>query len=381
MPYIPLHATAKASIEQREQDEAEKLALKEGEVIYANFKKKHETASHPLKPAMPEHLKHWHDAAFHHNPGATVTVTQAYEHHCEWAEKNGHQPAKWQDFSHHMAQSGIVKQHVAGRQRYVGVGLNSNPQFDESVKPESEQVDESTLKLLGAAVKGAVKATVGGVKLAHKAYQYHQNQKTKTYHTILYSPDGGNTFHYHSHHETAAGADKVHENLSNFDIEDHHIVHMHLNKEEINHAKKNGNDFITHYHAKLLNGNKAPEAKHIKSAEKLSEPPKTPAKVSGAKSFQSWHNTVSSNSSRLSSAINAANPSFHYNDYKVHAGKYDHKPLTEPEFNKHFAKSEIGKKSVALKPVNAKAVDAVKPHPVTPVPLHTSNPMQEIKKK
>ena len=359
MPYIPLYQSANAFLIKKEIEEAERNDLREGEVIYAKFGKKHanDDTGHHLKPAMPEHLKHWHDSAFHHNDGASVTAIEAYEHHCEWAEKHGYQPHKWQEFSHHLAQSGLVRQKIAGRMRYIGVGLNNHPHFEESVETS---VEEGVIGALGKLAVGTVKAGVGGIKLAHRAYQQHQINKTKTFHTVLYSPDNGDTWHYHSHHESEGGADKAHENLNNFNISDDHIARLHLNKSEIKQAKAGGNDFIRNYHAKLLAGGKTPTEDHLKKADKLSEPQKTaPTQTAGKKSFDQWHTSITDSPRKFENLRTAAHPLAHFNDYKVYAAKYNHKPLSKTEFDKHFQKSKLGQ--AAIKPIKSKPAEQIKP--------------------
>jgi hypothetical protein len=389
MSYQSLHGGVHQFLKQFEIDEAEKQALKEGEVIHANFKKA--SAGEELAPKDSQHLANWRGASLHHKDGASIGVSDAYSHYARWTRHHGKEAHTWQEFSNHMAENGYVKQHFAGKMRYVGVTLGSEPYYENATRSDGEIVDGSTdtsdvidESLLGTIGKLSFKAALG----AHKLYKNYQAQKTKTYHTVLYSPDEGKTFHYHSHHETAAGADKAHENLENFGMhskgDNPTIVHMHLTKDEIKQAKANTNHFITSYHARLMNGGKTPTSDQMKKAENAGQPEPAPPKPSGAKSFKMWHQAVMNNKKQKEDSDTSANPSWHYNAYNAFAKKNGHKVMNSDEFNKHFAKSELKKTAIAhndskadVSAVNDKTVSSYKivdgkaipngTHPVKPV--------------
>lgn len=357
MSYSPLHKDVARLLVDEKIRLAEDRAIAEGEVIYDYFKKSNEGKN--LPEVDPNDLAHWHSTAIHRGDGSSVSVSSAYKNYTDWSSARGKNAHSWQDFSKNMATMGYNKQHVAGHMRYIGININHAIKEDiESSDDENtpEQVDENFLRLAGKLIGGTAKGTFKAGKFAYNAYKKHQADKTKTYHTVLYSPDNGDTWHYHSHHENPKEADKAHENLSNFVHDDEKdIVHMHLNKDEISQAKANGNHFILHYHAKLMNGGKEPTEKDIK---KVAAPPKPPAKITGVTSFNKWHAALKQNKKQHERITNAANPGAPYNDYHAFAKDNDHKPLKAAEFQKHYDKLYPPKKPdpEAVKTVNSKGV-------------------------
>lgn len=358
MSYNPLHGSINSFLKENELDVAEKKSLIEGELIYANFGKTHSELT--KKEVDPEQLNHWHSTAIHHNNGSSVKVSDAYNHYVNWAAARGKNAHTWQDFSKKMSDTGYIKQHFAGHMRYVGIGLNS-PTIKE------DTINESLLGIAARVAAGTAKGAFKVGKYAYNSYKNKQAQKTKTYHTVFYSHDNGNTWHYHSHHENQAGANKAHENLANFiGDEDKHIAHMHLTTDEINDAKANGNKFLSKYHARLANGGKEPTEKQIKQ---IDAGPQKPAKISGATSFNAWHKSLLSNKDNHARITGAPNTNAPYNDYFAYARRKDHNIMKEPDFSKHYNK---------LYPPKSINVSATKPETkVTAVKQQAAKPIKQ----
>lgn len=388
MVELPLHKFANKFLKESELETAEKRAIYEGEVIYGHFTK--DTAGSDLKPATPEHVNHWSQVALHNHDGSSTGVTDAYANYTHWAKGHGHEAHTWQDFSKHMAEKGYVKQHLGGKMRYIGIRLNSEPIVKESEEPvESEQVIQEIGPLTRLALKGVAGLARGAVKgtiAAHKLYKQKQADKTKTYHTVLYSADEGKTFHYHSHHETRAGADKAHQNLENFDVPSEHIVHLHLNKDEIGQAKANTNHFIIHQHAKILNGMNEPNENHMRQAASGPDKPKAPKQVSGEDSFKAWHQWRSGEKGGKEFFKPSAWNSGKYSDYRNFAQKQNHKPVSFEDFDHHMTKHGLN-----LPPSNQgehpglydwsknKATSTVKPSLTTPKPSEPAKGSKDAK--
>jgi hypothetical protein len=93
----------------------------EGEVIKFPVAKK-------AAPAEPDskHFSKWHkESVGYHGKfeGRSVTTGNAYEHYYTHAEKNDVDPMSAKEFHHHMSERGHVSALIAGKARYVGLGM------------------------------------------------------------------------------------------------------------------------------------------------------------------------------------------------------------------------------------------------------------------
>lgn len=56
----------------------------------------------------------------------SVTATQLYEEYCSWCESLNLQPAPLPEFGRGFSDLGVRKERIAGRVRYIGIGIANN---------------------------------------------------------------------------------------------------------------------------------------------------------------------------------------------------------------------------------------------------------------
>jgi hypothetical protein len=104
--------------------------VKEGEVI--SFPKNKVKGSDYIKAYdkhkelsgdQTTHFKNWTKSNLKKSDGHSVTATDAYSNYVSHAENHKVEPHDFPTFSKHMNDTGIIKQKVAGRIRYIGVKL------------------------------------------------------------------------------------------------------------------------------------------------------------------------------------------------------------------------------------------------------------------
>ncbi|MGL4397662.1 MAG: hypothetical protein ACRCS9_14065 [Hyphomicrobium sp.] len=73
--------------------------------------------------------------------GSSVTATQLYEDYCSWCETKSKEPLALPSFGREFAELGVKKERIAGRVRYIGIGLMSDTGREEAMKPPVFRAD------------------------------------------------------------------------------------------------------------------------------------------------------------------------------------------------------------------------------------------------
>lgn len=67
--------------------------------------------------------------------GSSLTATALYEDYCEWCEELKKEPLALPTFGREFGELGVQKAKIAGRVRYIGIGLKSGMEHEEVTKP------------------------------------------------------------------------------------------------------------------------------------------------------------------------------------------------------------------------------------------------------
>ncbi len=67
--------------------------------------------------------------------GSSLTATALYEDYCEWCEEHNKEPLALPTFGREFGELGVHKAKIAGRVRYLGIGLKAEEDHEEDKKP------------------------------------------------------------------------------------------------------------------------------------------------------------------------------------------------------------------------------------------------------
>lgn len=67
--------------------------------------------------------------------GSSLTVSALYEDYCEWCEEQEKEPLALPTFGREFGEHGVQKAKIAGRVRYIGIGLKTKAKSTEDKKP------------------------------------------------------------------------------------------------------------------------------------------------------------------------------------------------------------------------------------------------------
>lgn len=104
--------------------------LCEGEVVWGKFGDKSKQGYIPPAPSKSastgKYFDKWHDMNVSQNDGQSLTFEDAYTHYSRHSYYHGNEPDSVQKFRNNMADKGYALQRIAGRARYIGIGLKKN---------------------------------------------------------------------------------------------------------------------------------------------------------------------------------------------------------------------------------------------------------------
>ncbi|MEQ1649490.1 MAG: hypothetical protein ABL898_12970 [Hyphomicrobiaceae bacterium] len=97
--------------------------------------------SAPKKLTAPEtDVERFHKERIDVSEGTSLTATTLYEDYCAWCEEQQKEPLALPTFGREFADLGVQKAKIAGRVRYIGIGLRSGLEHEEDKKLPATRV-------------------------------------------------------------------------------------------------------------------------------------------------------------------------------------------------------------------------------------------------
>lgn len=92
------------------------------------------TAPPPRLTAPETDVERYHKERIEVQEGASITATALYEDYCAWCEEQQKEPLALPTFGREFGDKGVTKAKIAGRVRYIGIGLKSGLELEEDKK-------------------------------------------------------------------------------------------------------------------------------------------------------------------------------------------------------------------------------------------------------
>jgi hypothetical protein len=94
----------------------------------------------PRQLTAPEtDVERFHKERIDTAEGNSLTATELYEDYCAWCEEQQKEPLALPTFGREFGDLGVQKAKIAGRVRYIGIGLKSGPAHEEDKKLPATQ--------------------------------------------------------------------------------------------------------------------------------------------------------------------------------------------------------------------------------------------------
>jgi hypothetical protein len=94
----------------------------------------------PRQLTAPEtDVERFHKERIDTAEGNSLTATELYEDYCAWCEEQQKEPLALPTFGREFGDLGVQKAKIAGRVRYIGIGLKSGPALEEDKKLPATQ--------------------------------------------------------------------------------------------------------------------------------------------------------------------------------------------------------------------------------------------------
>jgi hypothetical protein len=94
----------------------------------------------PRQLVAPEtDVERFHKERIDTAEGNSLTATELYEDYCAWCEEQQKEPLALPTFGREFGDLGVQKAKIAGRVRYIGIGLKSGPAHEEDKKLPATQ--------------------------------------------------------------------------------------------------------------------------------------------------------------------------------------------------------------------------------------------------
>lgn len=109
-----------------------KNMMNEGEVVWGKFGERSKKDYIPPKSVNQPigsnagSFNHWHDNNVNQKDSSTLTFADAYTDYSRHSYRHGIEPMSVQKFKTSMNDQGYIVQNIAGRARYIGIGLKKN---------------------------------------------------------------------------------------------------------------------------------------------------------------------------------------------------------------------------------------------------------------
>jgi phage/plasmid-associated DNA primase len=89
----------------------------------------------PRQLTAPEtDVERFHKERIEASDGTSLTATTLYEDYCAWCEEQNKEPLALPTFGREFGDLGVQKAKIAGRVRYIGIGLKSGLADEEDKK-------------------------------------------------------------------------------------------------------------------------------------------------------------------------------------------------------------------------------------------------------